>query len=65
MIAVRNMAFTPLDEPLPHYSHAVGLDRYPLYHTYRNLELVCNYYRLTDDHKYKFPFAKVLSIAIN
>ena len=23
------------------------------------------YYTLTDDHKHKFPFAKVLSIAIN
>ena len=59
------MAFRPLDEPLPHYNHAVCLDRLLLYRTYRDLELVCNYYRLTDDHKYKFPFDKVLSIAVN
>ena len=65
MIAVRNMAFTPLDEPLPHYNHAVCLERFPVCHTYRDLESVCNYYRLTDDHKYKFPFVKVLSIAVN
>lgn len=59
------MAFRSLDEPLAHCNHAVSLERFPLYHTYRDLELVCNYYRLTDDYKYKFPFAKVLSIAIN
>ena len=61
----RTMAFRSLDEPLPHCNHVVCLDRFPLYRTYRDLESVCNYYRLTADHKYKFPFAKVLSLAVN
>ncbi|MGC2429723.1 MAG: hypothetical protein WA393_01665 [Nitrososphaeraceae archaeon] len=64
-IAVRTLAFRSLDEHLLNYNYAVCLEPFPLYRTYRDLESVCNYYRLTDDHKYKFPFVKVLSIAVN
>jgi hypothetical protein len=59
------MAFRSLAEPLPHCNHVVSLERSPLCRTYRDLESVYNYYRLIDDHKYKFPFTKVLSIAVN
>lgn len=49
-------------EPLSDYNHALyGLPP----HTYNDLESLCIYYRLTHDHKYKFPFTEVLSIAIN
>jgi len=35
--------------------HALSLERFPLYHTYRDLELICNYYKLTDDPQIQIP----------
>ena len=46
-------------EPLPDYNPQF------LSHNYNFLESLCIYYILTCDHKHKFPFTKVLTIAIN
>jgi hypothetical protein len=59
------MLFRSLHEPLPHYNYSVCFERSPLCRTYSDLESVCIYYKLTHDHKYRFPFTKVSSIAIN